>query len=122
MACRSAGSFSPRISMRWGCFAARTPSNARSAWRRIDEPRPLRDGGWARGARAAEDAHEGVLRLLDDVRCPPEREYLSRVSGASGDPSGAQRRSGATGGARRARARVHRKPDLGVRAEELFLS
>ena len=67
--CRSAGSCSPRTSTRCAMFRGGVRARARArSRRRTDDARDrVRDGRRARGARPAQDAHEGVLRLLDAI-------------------------------------------------------
>src|SRR5688572_27161463 len=122
MDCRSVVSSWPRTSTRWPCSVAPTPSSAGLVPRRIDEPRPLRDGRRSGSARTAQDAHEGILRLLDAVRRATEREYVPGLPVPARDAARAQRRRRATGRASGACARLHREYDLDLRAQELLLS
>ena len=83
--CRSAVSSSRRTSTRRQMFAAAYAlERALGAGGARDERAPpcrsrLGDGHRARGARAAPDAHQGVLRLLHRVRRAAQREHLPGV-------------------------------------------
>ena len=115
--CRSAASSSRRTSTSGTMFVARLRARARARRRRrTDERRTLpsgcdevRDGRRARGARASQDAHEGLLQLLAPtsarrrtrtpvrcasrcpVRCPVLNERRRRARRARGASRSAAR-------------------------------
>ena len=96
--------------------------SARTCRARADAGSALRDGRRTRGARPAQDAHEGILRVLHGFRRAAEREHLSGLPRAARRAAGAQRARRRAGDPRRARARLHGPSRLDLRAQELLLS
>src|SRR5580704_7452343 len=82
----------------------------------------VRSRDWPRGARADQDANQGVLRLFDTLWRSAKQQYLPGVPGFARGAAGAKSQSARTGHPRGAGVALRRARAVHFRAQKLFLS